>query len=268
MKNGHDRATRPDGGKAIARAVFVRQMRFDLREGFPLLTTKKMFTSALIGEVLGHIRGFDSAAQYRELGCRVWDANANETEKWLANPNRTGEDDLGRIYGVQWRRWRGPDGQEVDQLAKAIDLIKNDPYSRYQIVTAWNPGELNLMALPPCPAWFHFFVKEDMLSMHLVQRSCDMFLGVPFNIAQYALLLHMVAQVTGKVAGEFSHTLEDAHVYRDHFDAVEIQLAREPMSFPELVLNPDIMNIDDFTPQDIEIIGYQHHPAIHGRMAV
>ena len=268
MENGHDRTTRPDGGTAKARAVFVRHMRFDLRDGFPLITTKKMAIKYLIGEIMGHIHGADSAKQYREFGSRVWDANANKNANWLANPNRKGEDDLGRIYGVQWRRWCGPDGTEVDQLANAIELIKNDPSSRYQIVSAWNPGERALMALPPCPAWFHFFVEDDFLSMHLVQRSCDMFLGVPFNIAQYALLLHMVAQVTGKIAKEFIHTLEDAHIYHNHFDVVKEQLKRSLMSFPKLWLNPDVENIDDFTLEDIKIIDYKHHPKLHGEMAV
>jgi thymidylate synthase len=195
----------------------------------------------------------------------IWTANA-EADYWTPKAKFPG--DLGRVYGVQWRKWQSPDGSTVDQIARVIDKIKNDPNDRRLIVSAWNPGELEQMALPPCHMMFQFFVAGDRLSLHMVQRSCDMFLGVPFNIASYALLLSMVAQVTGKQPGELVLTLNDAHIYQDHFDAVDEQLTREALTFPRLWLNPDIKNIDDFTMDDIKLEGYESHAAIKAPMAV
>ncbi len=281
LKNGVDK---PNRTGMDTRAVLGRQMRFHMREGFPLVTTKKMAIKMLVGELLGHIKGLDNAADYRALGSPVWDANANENTKWLSSPHRKGTDDLGRIYGVQWRRWRAvrprlllnkhfplwffPKIEEIDQLAQAINSIKTNPNSRYHVVTGWNPAELEEMALPPCPTWFHFFVAGEELSLHLFQRSCDMFLGIPFNIAQYSLLLHMVAQITGYKAGEFVHTLSDAHIYHNHFDQVQEQLSRKPYPLPRLWLNPNVKDIDSFTMDDIKLVDYKHHPPIKADMAV
>ncbi|MEX2145059.1 MAG: thymidylate synthase [Candidatus Spechtbacterales bacterium] len=278
LKEVKDKGTdRPDRTGVGTRALFGRTMRFNMADGFPALTTKKVPFKAVKAELLAFIHGIDSAAGFRELGTTIWDQNANEEEKWLNNPNRRGEDDLGRIYGVQWRSWRDPDGNEIDQLRKVIDGLKTDPFGRRHIVSAWNPGELDKMALPPCHDRFQFFVRDNpnaregkarTLDLAMVQRSCDMFLGVPFNIASYSTLLHMVAQVTGYKPGEFVHFLMDTHLYKNHFEQAETQLQREPMPLAKLWLNQDILDIDDFTMDDIELVGYQSHPGIKAPMAV
>lgn len=266
LENGMNRPDRTGTG---TRALFGRMMHFDMADGFPALTTKKLAFKAVKAELLAFIRGVDSAAGFRELGTTIWDQNANENEQWLNNPNRRGEDDLGRIYGVQWRSWRDPHGNEVDQLRGVIKGLTEDPFSRRHIVTAWNPGEIGEMALPPCHVLFQFFVRNDYkLDLLMVQRSCDMFLGVPFNIASYSTLLHMVAHVTGYYPGEFIHILNDVHIYNNHTEQVNTQLRREPLPFGRLWLNPNVVDIDEFTMDDIKLVDYVSHPGIKAPMAV
>lgn len=272
--------------KVDAKTVWQRTMRFDMADGFPALTTKKLFWDGVVGELLGFLEGYDNAAAFRKLNCRIWDANANENEWWLTNPYRRGDDDLGRIYGVQWRKWKGPEGEEVDQLRNVIESIRNDPYGRRHIVTAFNPAELKQMALPPCHMFYHFDItNQGKLNLFMYQRSCDMFLGVPFNIASYSLLLHIVARATGYEPGEFVHQLGNAHIYVNHFDQVNEQLAREQYALPTLWISPDVKEIDDYhkivmeainegtTPKDaiqkvIRLENYISHPAIKAPMAV
>ncbi len=256
------------GRNGDTRAKFAIQLRHDFKDGFPALTTKKLAFKAVKSELIWFIEGSQDENRLKELNGTdrtIWTANA-EADYWSSKAEFPG--DLGRIYGVQWRRWQRSDGSTLDQLARVIDKIKNDPADRRLIVSAWNPGELEQMALPPCHMFFQFFVSDDQLSLHMVQRSCDMFLGVPFNIASYALLLAMVAQVTGKVPHELVLTLNDAHIYHDHFDAVEEQLSREPLPFPKLWLNPDVQDIDRFTMEDIRLEDYRSHEAIKAAMAV
>jgi thymidylate synthase len=264
MEEGHDRTTR--NGKT--RAMFGLQMRFNMADGFPAMTTKKLAFKAVKSELLWFIEGSSDDNRLKELNASertIWTDNA-EADYWKPKAKFPG--DLGRVYGVQWRKWRKPDGTTVDQLADVIERIKKDPTDRRLIVSAWNPGEISEMALPPCHMFFQFFVDGDKLSMLMHQRSCDVFLGVPFNIASYALLLHMVAQVTGLKAHEFVHSLGDTHIYHDHFDAVKEQLARAPMPLATLKLNPNIKSIDDFKMEDIELENYQSHPTIKAKMAV
>lgn len=264
METGNDRQTR--NGKT--RALFGQQMRFDMAEGFPALTTKKLAWRAVVSELLWFIEGSGDNNRLKEiLGAdkTIWDANAN-APYW--KPKAKFDGDLGRIYGVQWRSWQGPNGKVVDQLADVIERIKKDPTDRRLLVSAWNPGELDQMALPPCHMFFQFFVADKKLSLFMHQRSCDLFLGVPFNIASYSLLLHMVAQVTGLTAHEFVHSLGDTHIYHDHFDAVKEQLTRTPMKPASLWLNPEIKNIDDFKVEDVRLDGYESHPTIKAPMAV
>ncbi len=256
---------RPDRTGVGTRAIFGMQMRFQMADGFPAVTTKKLAFKSMTAELLWFLKGSRDVKELRKLGSRIWDANA-DADYW--KPRAEFEGDVGRIYGVQWRSWRAPDGTEIDQLRQVIENIKQNPHSRRHIVTAWNPGELDEMALPPCHILFQFFVAEDTLSLHMFQRSCDMFLGVPFNIASYSLLLHMVAQVTDLRPGEFVHTLSDAHIYHNHFDQVEEQLSRTPKPLPELRLNPEVKDIDDFTMDDIRLEHYKHHPPIKAPMAV
>ena len=248
-----------------SRAVFGMQMRYNMADGFPAMTTKKLAFNAVKAELLWFIKGSGDVKELQKLGCHIWDANA-EAPYW--KPKAKFEGDLGRVYGVQWRSWQKPDGTMVDQFGDAIRLIKNDPDSRRIIVNAWNPGELDQMALPPCHAFFHLRVIDDDLSLLMYQRSCDMFLGVPFNIASYALLLHMIAQANGLRAHEFVHTLGDAHIYHNHMDQVAEQLSRTPYSLPKLWLSPEVNNIDSFTMDDIKLVDYQSHPSIKAEMAV
>lgn len=267
MENGVDRSDRTGTG---TRGVFGRQARFDLREGFPLLTTKKMFTKGIIAELLWFISGSTNKKVLQEQGVHIWDGWGND---------ETGE--LGPIYGAQWRQAPqfvidpelGPRVRPLDQLGNAIETLKKDPYNRRIIVNSWNPGQLHLMALPPCHCLFQFFVQpgegeEKILSLQLYQRSCDTFLGVPFNIASYALLLQMVAQVCGYTAGEFIHTYGDLHIYRNHFDQVREQMSRTPYELPRMEINPDVKNIDDFKLDDFKLVNYQHHPSIKGEVSI
>src|SRR3989338_2439134 len=247
------------------KAVFGMQMRFNMKDGFPAVTTKKLAFNSVKAELLWFIKGSSNVKELQEMGCHIWDANA-EAPYWKPKARFPG--DLGRIYGVQWRKWKNPEGKEIDQLAEAIKIIKENPTSRRIIVSAWNPGELNQMALPPCHAFFQFFVADGKLSLQMYQRSCDMFLGVPFNIASYSLLLHMVAQATNLKAGEFVHVLGDAHIYHNHFEQVKEQLLRKPFPLPKLFLNPEIKNINDYKIEDIRLEKYEYHPAIKAPMAV
>ncbi len=237
-------------------SVFGYQMRFDLAAGFPAVTTKRLHWKSVVHELLWFIRGDTNIRYLNEHGVTIWDEWADENG------------DLGPVYGAQWRRWRGPDGRLHDQLAQVVEQIRNNPDSRRLIVSAWNVGELERMALPPCHAFFQFYVAEGRLSCQLYQRSADLFLGVPFNIASYALLTHMVAHVTGLTPGEFVHTLGDAHIYLNHLEQVETQLAREPYPLPRLRLNPAVKDLFDFTFDDIALEGYRHHPAIPAPVAV
>ena len=270
LENGVDKKDRTGVG---TRALFGMQMRFNMEDGFPAMTTKKLPWKSVVSELLWFIEGSGDERRLAEIlyGTRdknkstIWTANA-EAGYW--KPKAKFEGDLGRVYGVQWRKWKTPDGKEVDQLANAIKLIKENPASRRIIVNAWNPGEIGNMALPPCHAFFQFFVADDKLSLQMYQRSCDMFLGVPFNIASYSLLLHMVAQVASLKVGELVHTLGDAHIYHNHFEQVKGQLSRNPLKLPTLKLNPDIKNIGSFKMEDIELLNYEHHPPIKAPMAV
>ncbi|MBI4093415.1 thymidylate synthase [Candidatus Kaiserbacteria bacterium] len=276
MEEGSDRETR--NGKT--RALFGLQMRFSMADGFPAVTTKKLAWKAVKSELLWFIamKGKERAndedlKRLNQSERTIWTDNA-ESEYWKSKSHERG--DLGRIYGIQWRNWKSPSGKVIDQLADVIERIKSNPYDRRLIVSAWNPGELDDMALPPCHAFFQFFVSpssssgqaDSKLSLLMHQRSCDIFLGVPFNIASYSLLLHMVAQVAGLKAGEFVHSLGDAHIYHDHFDAAKEQLSREPLSLPTLKLHPAITDIDSFKMEDIELENYQSHPPIKAKMAV
>ena len=233
-------------------SVFGHQMRYDLREGFPLLGAKRTHFHSIKAELLWFLSGETNVRWLRDQGVTIWDEWADE------------DGDLGPVYGAQWRDFGG-----VDQIASVIDSIKTNPYSRRHVVTAWNPGEVEDMALPPCHVMFQFYVStEGELSCHLYQRSADIFLGVPFNIASYALLTHMVAQVTGLKVGEFVHTLGDAHIYLNHIDQCREMLRRGLRPRPELVLSPDVTRIDSFTMDDITVVGYEPYPAIKGEVAV
>ena len=237
-------------------SVFGAQVRFDLTEGFPLLTTKKVHTRSIIHELLWFLKGETNVRYLRENGVTIWDEWAD------AGGN------LGRVYGAQWRDWRGADGKRVDQIASLLDQIKKNPDSRRLIVSAWNPTEIGDMALPPCHALFQFYVSEGELSCQLYQRSADIFLGVPFNIASYALLTLMVAQVCGLRAKEFVHTFGDLHLYANHVEQAKLQLSREPRPLPRMQLNPDVKDIFAFRFEDFTIEGYDPHPAIKAPIAI
>jgi thymidylate synthase len=264
LETGVDRK----GRNAVTRANFAIQMRFNLEEGFPAVTTKQLAFNAVKGELLWFLEGRDSDERLKEIMGKdrtIWTDNA-EASYWKPKAKFPG--DLGRVYGVQWRTWKKPDGTTVDQIASLINKLKTDPNDRRLVVTAWNPGELDQMALPPCHMIFQFFVADGKISLHMTQRSCDMFLGVPFNIASYALLLSMVAQVVGLKPYECVLTLNDAHIYHEHFDAVKEQLSRDPMKLPKLWLNPEVKDIDKFTMNDIKLVDYEHHPSIKAEMIV
>jgi len=237
-------------------SIFGHQMRFDLSEGFPLLTTKRLHTKSIIYELLWFLQGSTNIHYLKEHGVRIWDEWAGE------------DGELGPVYGKQWRSFSGADGKTVDQIQWVVDEIKRNPDSRRLIVTAWNPAEIADMALPPCHCLFQFYVSQGKLSCQLYQRSGDTFLGVPFNIASYALLTHMVAHVTGLQPGEFVHTLGDAHLYLNHLAQVELQLTRAPYPLPTLKLNPEVKSIFDFDYADIAVENYQAHPPIKGEVAV
>jgi len=251
-------------------------MKFNLAEGFPILTTKKVAFRMVVAEMLGFIRGYQSAADFRALGCTVWDANANDNQAWLNNPNRKGHDDLGRIYGVQARDWGGAQvglvRRAYDQLRKAIDDLSQGKDDRREIVTHWNPGELGLMALPPCHLLYQFGLQGEFLNLCMYQRSCDVPLGVPFNIVQYAWLLSVVAQITNHIPGTFTHFLHDIHVYKNQVEPLKEQLVRTPKTLPRLTINPGIKSLKDLetwvTPADFELVGYDPHPAIKFPFAV
>ena len=238
------------------RSVFGRQIRFDLSEGFPLLTTKKVFLKGIIHELLWFLKGDTNIKYLVDNGVHIWDEWADE------NGN------LGSVYGKQWRSWETTDGRCVDQISDLIDLIRNHPDSRRMLVCAWNPGEVDKMALPPCHCLFQFYVAEGKLSCQLYQRSADIFLGVPFNIASYALLTMMLAQECGLEPGEFVHTFGDLHLYLNHTEQADLQLSREPRPLPRMVLNPEVRSVFDFKYEDFRLEGYDPHPAIKAPVAV
>jgi thymidylate synthase len=279
LEDGEDR---PDRTGVGTKSIFGLQMRFDLAQGFPAVTTKKLAWRACVSELLWFIEGSGDENRLKEIlhGDRysekktIWSDNA-KAEYWTKKRLQRHPGDLGRVYGVQWRRWRAPLVrinkvvlQNCDQLLSLIEGIKSDPYSRRHIITAWNPGELELMALPPCHMMAQFYVNNGRLSCQMYQRSADMFLGVPFNIASYALFTHMIAQVCNLEVGELIITIGDAHIYSNHVEQVTEQLKRKPLPLPTLKLNPEIEVITDFDMTDIELVDYQSHEAIAAPMAV
>jgi len=237
-------------------SIFGHQMRFDLAEGFPLVTTKKLHVKSIIHELLWFLQGSTNVRYLREHGVTIWDEWADENE------------DLGPVYGRQWRSWPTPDGRHIDQIARVVESLKRDPDSRRHIVSAWNVGELDKMALSPCHCLFQFYVADGRLSCQLYQRSADVFLGVPFNIASYALLTQMMAQVTGFEPGEFVHTFGDAHLYLTHRDQADEQLKRSPRALPRMEINPEVRSLFDFAYEDFKLVGYDPHPAISAKVAV
>ena len=253
MENGTTKSDRTGTG---TKSVFGYQMRFDLSEGFPVVTTKKLHLRSIIHELLWFLKGDSNIKYLKENGVSIWDEWADENG------------DLGPVYGVQWRSWPTADGRHIDQIERLINGIKNNPDSRRHIVNAWNVAEVENMALPPCHTMFQFYVADGKLSCQLYQRSADIFLGVPFNIASYALLTMMVAQVCNLEPGEFVHTFGDAHIYSNHFDQVELQLSRDFRPLPEMKINPEITNIFDFKYEDFELVNYDPHPGIKAPIAV
>jgi thymidylate synthase len=237
-------------------SVFGYQMRFDLREGFPLMTTKKLHLKSIIYELLWFLQGDTNIRYLQEHGVRIWNEWADENG------------DLGPVYGAQWRSWQASDGSTVDQIANLMQQIQKNPHSRRLVVSAWNVGELNKMALPPCHLLFQFYVADETLSCQLYQRSADVFLGVPFNIASYALLTLMVAQASGLRPGEFVHTLGDAHLYKNHIEQARLQLSRQPYPLPKIKINPQVHSIFEFHYDDFELDNYQAHPHIKAEVAV
>ncbi|MEE0889212.1 MAG: thymidylate synthase [Bacteroidales bacterium] len=253
LENGNEKTDRTGTG---TKSVFGYQMRFDLQKGFPLLTTKKLHTRSIFHELLWFLKGDTNIKYLHDNKVTIWDEWADENG------------DLGPVYGKQWRAWQGADGKITDQISQLIHQIKHTPDSRRMLVSAWNVGEVEQMALPPCHIVFQFYVANNKLSCQLYQRSADVFLGVPFNIASYALLTEMIAQVCGLEAGEFIHTLGDAHLYLNHLDQARLQLSRMPYELPKLVLNPEVKDIFDFTYEDIKIENYVSHPHIKAEVAV
>ena len=253
MDEGIDKSDRTGTG---TRSIFGHQMRFDLADGFPLLTTKKVHTRSVFGELLWFLKGDTNIKWLHDNKITIWDEWADENG------------DLGPIYGYQWRSWPTPSGEKIDQIAKVIESIRNNPDSRRHIVSAWNVADVDDMALPPCHTMFQFYVADGKLSAQLYQRSADVFLGVPFNIASYALLIHLIAQVTDLEPGEFVHTFGDAHIYSNHFEQVATQLARETRPLPTIRINPDVRDIDAFELSDIEVVDYDPHPVIKAPIAV
>lgn len=253
LENGNEKTDRTGTG---TKSVFGYQMRFDLQKGFPLLTTKKLHTRSIFHELLWFLKGDTNIKYLHDNKVTIWDEWADENG------------DLGPVYGKQWRAWQGADGKITDQISQLIHQIKNTPDSRRMLVSAWNVGEVEQMALPPCHIVFQFYVANGKLSCQLYQRSADVFLGVPFNIASYALLTEMIAQVCGLEAGEFIHTLGDAHLYLNHIDQAKLQLSRTPYELPKLKLNPEIKDIFDFKYEDITIEDYVSHPHIKAEVAV
>ena len=252
LENGVEKSDRTGTG---TRSVFGYQMRFDLSEGFPMVTTKKLHLRSIIHELLWFLSGDTNIGYLRENKVRIWDEWADENG------------DLGPVYGSQWRSWQGANGETIDQISEVVDAIKTNPDSRRLIVSAWNVAEVPKMALPPCHAFFQFYVAEGKLSCQLYQRSADIFLGVPFNIASYALLTHMFAQACDLKVGVFVHTLGDAHLYSNHIEQTKLQLSREPRSLPRLEVNPDVKDIFSFRFEDFEILDYDPHPHIKGVVA-
>lgn len=252
-ENGVEKEDRTGTGTI---SVFGYQNRYDLSKGFPLLTTKKVHWPSIVHELLWFIKGDTNVKYLQDNNVRIWNEWADENG------------DLGPVYGYQWRHWTNSRGQEIDQLQNVIDQIKNNPDSRRIIISAWNAGDLDQMALAPCHAFVQFYVANGKLSCQLYQRSADVFLGVPFNIASYSLLTHMIAQVCDLEVGEFIHTFGDLHIYKNHIEQVDLQLTREPKELPQIKLNPEIKNIEDFTYEDIELIGYDPHPLIKGTVSV
>jgi thymidylate synthase len=253
LENGRPKADRTGTGTY---SVFGYQMRLDLSEGFPLLTTKKLHLKSIIHELLWFLRGDTNIQYLRENGVRIWDEWADE------------KGNLGPIYGAQWRSWRGADGRTVDQIGRVVEGIKSNPDSRRHIVSAWNATEIEQMALPPCHILFQFYVVDGKLSCQLYQRSADIFLGVPFNIASYALLTMMVAQVCGLRVGDFVHTFGDAHLYTNHLEQARLQLTRQPYPLPHMRLNPAVASLFDFKYEDFDLQGYQAHPHIKAEVAI
>ncbi len=282
MEGGVDRDDRTGTG---TRAVFGEVMRFRMSDGFPALTTKRLAFQSVLAELLWFLAASSDVNELHALGVRIWDGNAY-APYWAPKARYAG--DAGRNYGQQWRDWVAPDGRHIDQLADVVNALGQRPWSRRHVVTAWNPGELEATSLPACHALFQFFVADGHLSLMMYQRSCDLFLGVPFNMAEYGLLLHLVAQITGLEPSDFVHVLADAHVYRDHFDAVREQLTRQPFPPPKLWLDPALRSLDDAVARYRDILarvakgepagplldavahleGYRHHPPIKAKMAV
>ncbi|KAA0700296.1 thymidylate synthase [Neorhizobium sp. P12A] len=253
METGTDRGDRTGTG---TRSVFGYQMRFDLADGFPVTTTKKLHLRSIIHELLWFLKGDTNIAYLKENGVSIWDEWADENG------------DLGPVYGAQWRSWPTPDGGHIDQIERLIEGIKTNPNSRRHIVSAWNPAEVDNMALPPCHCLFQFYVSDGKLSCQLYQRSGDIFLGIPFNIASYALLTMMVAQVTGLKLGDFVHTLGDAHIYKNHFEQAKLQLSRTPKALPTMRINPAVRDIFSFKYEDFELVGYEADSNIKAPIAV
>ena len=253
MKNGVEKKDRTGTGTI---SVFGHQMRFNLEEGFPVLTTKKLHLKSIIHELLWFLAGDTNIKYLTDNGVRIWNEWADE------------DGDLGHIYGYQWRSWPTPDGGHVDQITEVVDSIKNNPNSRRLLVSAWNVGELDKMNLPPCHLLFQFYVADGKLSCQLYQRSCDVFLGVPFNVASYALLTMMMAQVTGLKLGDFVWTGGDVHIYQNHLEQVKLQLTREPKKLPQMKINPEVKSIFDFKHEDFELVNYEAHPHIPGKVSI